>query len=143
MTAIKYTVQETSWQKSREALRHVREQVFIVEQKVPKELEWDDKDAHSAHVIALDETGHAIGTGRLLASGQIGRMAVLAQARGFGVGSEMLEKLIEIAKSQGQTRLFLHAQSSAVAFYGKYQFKSIGEPFMEAGIPHLSMERWL
>lgn len=132
-------VTSVDWSSHREALRRVREQVFIVEQKVPRELEWDGEDETAHHFLALTEAGQAIGCARLLPSGQIGRMAVLPSHRGTGLGRRLLDAAIDQAKALGMTRVFLHAQRQAEGFYRKAGFLEEGGEFMEAGIPHVSM----
>lgn len=127
------------WERDRDALRAVREAVFVVEQGVPLELEWDEFDAVSTHVIAEDADSRAIGTGRLLPDGHIGRMAVLAPWRGRGIGDALLARLIEQARDIGMNELCLHAQSHAVPFYARHGFTCVGDEFIEAGIPHRLM----
>lgn len=130
-----------SWNELGGPARQVRESVFVEEQKVPREIEMDEHDAVSRHVIASDADGGAIGTGRLLADGHIGRMAVLAGWRGKGVGRALLERLIEEAAGQGLRHLALHAQTHACGFYRRFGFVEEGPEFMEAGIPHRTMVR--
>ena len=124
-------------------IKTVREQVFIHEQHVPEELEWDEHDTKATHVVAMDTNNQVIGTARMLADGHIGRMAVLAAWRKTGIGSAMLGKLLAIAKEHGLSKVFLHAQTSAVGFYEKHGFNALGEEFMDAGIPHRYMEKEL
>lgn len=133
-------VRSADWEQDQEALRKVRERVFIEEQQVPRELEWDQADAEALHFIAEDHRGDAIGTARLLPNGQIGRMAVLAERRGFGVGRALLDAAIEAARDQGRYSVFLHAQLQALDFYARAGFEQVGETFEEAGIPHVQME---
>ncbi len=128
------------WSRHREQLRAVRERVFIEEQKVPRELEWDGEDEVSRHFLALDDSGRAVGCARLLPSGQIGRMAVLPEHRGRGLGARLLRAAVEDAERQGMRKVFLHAQIHAAGFYLKAGFLPVGGEFMEAGIPHQSME---
>lgn len=120
-------------------LRAVREPVFIVEQAVPAELEWDEQDPLSVHVIARDKDNNPIGTARLTPEHGIGRMAVLAPWRGRGVGSALLEALIEHARSKPCPFLELHAQTHAISFYERFGFTAFGPEYDEAGIPHRSM----
>lgn len=133
-------VRRADWERDRDLLRRVREQVFIEEQNVPRDLEWDDADAEAIHFLAEDHRGTAVGTARLLPSGQIGRMAVLADRRGYGIGQSLLEAAIEAARSEGHYSVFLHAQTHAQAFYAKAGFQAVGDEFSEAGIPHVQME---
>jgi predicted GNAT family N-acyltransferase len=121
-------------------LRIVREQVFVAEQKVPIELELDDLDQYCQHVIARDDRNRPIGTGRLTPQQKIGRMAVLPEWRGKGVGDALLQALIERAQQLGWQEVSLNSQLSALGFYEKHGFVSYGEQFEEAGIQHRSMK---
>jgi predicted GNAT family N-acyltransferase len=127
------------WAADREVLRAIRGAVFIEEQGVPQEVEWDDQDAAAQHFLAIDQAGRRVGCGRLLPSGQIGRMAVLAEHRGRGIGRLILDTALEAARQQGLTRVFLHAQTAVVPFYARAGFLADGGEFMEAGIPHQAM----
>ncbi|PRC91287.1 GNAT family N-acetyltransferase [Solimicrobium silvestre] len=129
-----------NWAVQKEAARHVRMNVFVIEQQVPIELEWDTMDEQCIHAVATDETGAAVGTGRLLPDGHIGRMAVLATARGQGVGGQILMCLICEAQERGDKRVVLSAQRQAEGFYERFGFKVVGEEYMEAGINHIDME---
>ena len=136
-----YSVQIMSWEDAREEACRIRFAVFVVEQRVPPEIELDEWDVASDHALAVDATGRAIATGRLLPDGHIGRMAVVAPWRGRGVGAALLEALIARARARGLARLVLNAQTQARGFYARFGFAPVGEEFMEAGIPHLVMER--
>lgn len=137
----RYFVEPANWMQDAEALRQLREAVFIVEQKVSREEEWDGLDPDCLHVIARETAGlRPIGTGRLSPTGKIGRMAVLAEWRGQGVGSAMLRALIDLARERKMTRLYLHAQLSALDFYEKHGFVASGEVFREAEIDHRRMQ---
>lgn len=120
-------------------LRAVREPVFVTEQNVPLELEWDELDPHCHHVIARDAQHRPIGTGRLTPEHKIGRMAVLREWRGQGVGEALLRALIERARELGWTEVSLNSQVSAMGFYEKFGFEPYGERFEEAGIEHQAM----
>lgn len=124
-------------------LRAVREPVFIVEQAVPPELEWDDLDPLSAHVLAYAADGTPIGTARLTPEHSIGRMAVVAAWRGRGVAGAMLQMLIDHARELGYPALELHAQTHAIGLYERFDFVAFGPEYDEAGIPHRSMRRSL
>ena len=134
------TVIKAAWTQHREVLQQIREVVFIDEQQVPREIEWDGADAESTHFLCQDADGAALGCARLLPSGQIGRMAVLAHLRGQGIGALLLAAAVREGVVQGYSRLFLHAQQYAEDFYRKGGFVPYGEPFEEAGIPHIAME---
>jgi predicted GNAT family N-acyltransferase len=136
-----YTVSLTDWHASGKLIRQVRNAVFIMEQGVPKALEWDDSDPHCTHVIAVIDSGSPVGTGRLLPDGTIGRMAVVKHWRGHGVGDAMLTCLIDEARRQGRKRVKLSSQQQAVGFYLRHHFITSGSPYMEAGIPHIAMSR--
>jgi predicted GNAT family N-acyltransferase len=141
---VEFGVEQGSWTELAQLSRQVRDAVFVVEQKVPRDIEWDEHDAVCRHVIARDSDGGAIGTGRLLAygeSGHIGRMAVLADWRGKGVGRALLERLLEEAARLGMRHLAMHAQTQAAGFYRRFGFVEEGPEFMEAGIPHRTMVR--
>jgi predicted GNAT family N-acyltransferase len=129
------------WPSARAEAQRVRETVFVVEQNVPAEIELDEWDERCDHALAYDADGRVVGTGRLLPDGHVGRMAVLREARGQGVGRQLLEALIERARARGMTRVVLNAQTHAAAFYARFGFTRTGEPFMEAGIPHVTMAR--
>ncbi|BCT94012.1 GNAT family acetyltransferase [Lysobacter helvus] len=124
-------------------LRTVRETVFVQEQQVPIEEEWDALDPDCVHVLARSFDGTPIGTGRLTPEHKIGRMAVLRDWRGNGVGDAMLLALIEAAHQRGWREVSLHAQVSAIDFYLRHGFQPYGERFWEAGIEHQSMRRSL
>jgi predicted GNAT family N-acyltransferase len=134
-----FTVRLASWRDDRDALAAVRRAVFIVEQRVPENLEWDDVDVQCVHAVAHDAQGTPIGCGRLLPDGHIGRMAVLAPWRGRGVGDALLTRLMQVARERGDARVRLNAQVQAMPFYARHGFAPDGPPFDEAGIPHQAM----
>lgn len=128
-----------NWEALRKDAQPVRYEVFVLEQKVPLDMEWDDMDASCLHAIAYGDDGKPVGTGRLLPDGHIGRMAVLRALRGQGVGGAILQALMEEAKRRGDPAVVLNAQTHAEPFYARYGFVRDGEEFMEAGIPHIQM----
>ena len=134
-----FTVKRVGWNEAGDQLRAIRTTVFVDEQNVPVELEWDGLDGLSTHVLAITATGEAIGTGRLLPDGHIGRMAVLQPWRGCGVGRTILLELLAIARDKGFERVELSAQTHAIAFYARFGFEAVGGEFMDAGIPHRTM----
>lgn len=133
-----YAVQAVPWAEHAAELQAIRRAVFVVEQHVSEEEEWDDNDAVCQHVLALAD-GMPIGTGRLLPNGHVGRMAVLKDWRGRGVGRAMLTLLLNLARESGFKSVVLHAQTHALNFYIKQGFTAEGHEFMEAGIPHRLM----
>ena len=141
MSAQSFSIRLCNWDEARLDARRVRELVFVREQGVPLELEWDEQDPHCDHALAHAADGSTVGTGRLLPDGHIGRMAVLQAWRGKGVGALLLQALMEQARLRGHARVRLNAQSYAVGFYRRYGFDSSGPEFMEAGIPHVAMQR--
>ena len=134
-----FKIQIMSWDEARIYAEPIRSKVFIEEQAVPKEMEWDDMDATASHALAFDEDGQAIGYARLLTTKQLGRMAVLPQFRGKGTGTALLQALETVAGNLRYDYLYLHAQIQALPFYEQLGYRSQGEPFDEAGIPHLLM----
>jgi predicted GNAT family N-acyltransferase len=138
-----FLVRRADWERDREHLRYIRETVFVQEQRVPLELEWDSLDEACLHVLAVDRGGAPIGTGRLLADGYIGRMAVLATWRRRGVGAALLTELTRMAIEEGYVEVMLNAQVHAMGFYARYGFAAEGEEFLDAGIAHVRMRRAL
>jgi predicted GNAT family N-acyltransferase len=130
------------WEKARAEASPIRFAVFVDEQKVPAEIELDEHDAACLHVIAREE-GRAVGTGRLLPDGHIGRMAVLKACRRRGVGAAMLSILIEAARARGDREVALSAQTHALGFYRRFGFANEGPEYIEAGIPHQAMRKAL
>ncbi|HDZ55444.1 MAG TPA: GNAT family N-acetyltransferase [Pseudomonas xinjiangensis] len=121
-----------------EALRDIRRNVFIDEQLVPAELEWDADDATSTHFLMLAGAS-PIGTARLLPDGHIGRVAILVRWRGKGLGQRLMRYVMDQAVEQGMRELVLSAQTQAVEFYSRLGFAVDSEEYLEAGIPHRTM----
>lgn len=138
-----FRLRAADWHADGSLLRKVRFEVFVLEQGVPEELEWDEFDATARHALAEDVAGHAIAVGRLLPDGHIGRLAVQPEWRRKKVGAALLEFLVADARRQGHRAIALNAQVHALAFYARYGFVACGAVFMEAGIPHQAMRRFL
>lgn len=138
-----FTVETVGFAACADELLRVREVVFVDEQQVPPELERDALDPQCLHVVARDGDGRAIGAGRLTPERQVGRMAVLRDWRGRGVGEAMLAALVAAARDQGWRELWLNAQVGALDFYRRLGFLPYGPRFMEAGIEHQAMRRKL
>ncbi|HHJ35290.1 MAG TPA: GNAT family N-acetyltransferase [Gammaproteobacteria bacterium] len=131
-------IRVTDWETDNKQISVIRRQVFIDEQNVPEEMEWDEYDSSSTHFIATIDD-RAIATSRLKPDGQIGRMAVLAGYRNQGIGGKLLQFVLLCATEKNMGKLYLHAQVSAIAFYEKHGFSTRGEVFYEANIPHREM----
>ncbi|MFD4573679.1 GNAT family N-acetyltransferase [Streptomyces sp. NPDC058417] len=140
----------------REACFAVRKEVFVAEQGVPEDLEYDALDAGALHVLAVRADGVPLGTGRLLsgaaaaarvggdpAVGSLGRLAVTREARGLGVGAALVRAVEEAARGLGLTAVDLHAQTHALGFYTRLGYEVYGPEFPDAGIPHRAMRRAL
>ena len=128
----------TNWQQDKTGLSAVRRQVFIEEQNVPEALEWDEQDATAYHVLVTDKQ-QAIATGRLVKTGQIGRMAVIKNYRNQGIATKILNMLLDISTKNNIQPIWLNAQLTAIPFYEKNGFICEGEVFDDAGIPHKRM----
>lgn len=131
-----------TWELARADASRIRTVVFVEEQRMPPEIELDEMDAPSVHALAFVD-GRAVGTGRLLPDGHIGRMAVLREARARGVGGAILGRLVTEAGRRGVREVVLAAQTHAVPFYRRHGFAPVGAVYEEAGIPHQEMRRVL
>lgn len=138
-TSPAFRVRLVDWRDASSRLCAIRTTVFVGEQNVPPEIEIDGRDPECAHALAESAAGEAIGTGRLMPDGRIGRMAVLAAWRGRGVGAAILEALMAEARRRGFRETYLHAQSHALDFYARHGYVVEGEEYFEAGIPHIGM----
>ncbi|MEU0275042.1 GNAT family N-acetyltransferase [Streptomyces sp. NPDC006307] len=152
-----FLVREAVTDEDREAGFAVRREVFVVEQGVPEEIEYDAYDATAVHVLAVRRAdGAALGTGRLLYGpdaagktggaegvGSLGRLAVAKTARGLGVGVALVRAIEEAARARGLAAVDLHAQTHALRFYERLGYAAYGAEFHDAGIPHLAMRRTL
>jgi predicted GNAT family N-acyltransferase len=136
-------VVDASWDRDEAAIRSVRRHVFVEEQGIPENLEWDGRDAGCCHVLAFAVPDKVVATGRLLADGRIGRMAVLREWRGRGVGWALLDRLQRCAQDRGLRQVYVHAQLEVAGFYSRAGFQAQGQPFTEADIPHLAMAKVL
>lgn len=140
-----FTIATADWGRDRETIRAIRYEVFVLGQAVPEEEEWDGLDElhTTTHLVARAGDGAPVGTARLLAGGKLGRMAVREPFRGQGVGSALVETLVELARDRGETRLVLGAQLQAIPFYERHGFVAEGGIFLDAGIEHRLMTRCL
>lgn len=137
------TLKRGGWDALGTDAQRIRTEVFVQEQRIPQELEWDAADATALHAVAYNRLGEAVATGRLLPHGpgvvKIGRMAVNRVLRGGQVGRQVLHALMDAAAERGEREVMLHAQRSAEGFYRRLGFEQRGEPFEEAGIAHVEM----
>ncbi|MBJ7907227.1 GNAT family N-acetyltransferase [Streptomyces sp. DSM 110735] len=151
-----YTVRVADGPDDREACFAVRKEVFVVEQGVPEDIEYDAHDADAVHVLALGADGTPLGAGRLLhgaaatgytgadaSVGSLGRLAVTRAARGLGVGAALVRAVEDAARALGLTAVDLHAQTHALGFYERLGYTQYGPEFPDAGIPHRAMRRAL
>ena len=136
----RFTVSLVCWHDGEPLLRAIREAVFIREQSVPEELEWDGKEEDCRHALALSLNGDAIGCGRIQSNGHIGRIAVLPQWRKQKVGTAIMEALLDEARSRGYKQVEVDSQTYAIPFYQKFGFVEHGKEFMDAGLPHKKMK---
>lgn len=134
-----FEIHVADWQEIKSVILSIRRTVFIREQGVPEELEWDGLDPACLHLVAWNRQGEPIGTARMQPDGRIGRMAVLQDWRGHGVGRALLSRLLDEASAKGLSRVCLAAQTYALGFYQKQGFQVVGEAFLDAGIPHRMM----
>ncbi|MEU5592184.1 GNAT family N-acetyltransferase [Streptomyces sp. NPDC020298] len=157
MSGTPYTVRIAEAPADREACFAVRKEVFVAEQGVPEDIEYDAHDAAAVHVLAVREDGVPLGTGRLLhgaaaaaltgggdaSVGSLGRLAVTGRARGLGVGVALVRAIEDAARARGLTAVDLHAQTHALGFYERLGYEAYGPEYPEAGIPHRAMRRTL
>ncbi|WP_116245181.1 GNAT family N-acetyltransferase [Nocardiopsis sp. FIRDI 009] len=133
-------------ERDRAAVFVIRGAVFVCEQRVPIEEEWDERDATADHLLALVD-GVPVGTVRLVDQGGgvgvLGRLAVLPEGRGTGTGAALVRAVEDRARECGLTTVELHAQTHALGFYERLGYTAHGEEFLDAGIPHLHMVRHL
>lgn len=143
MNARLWTLQQMNWQTAEPASRRVRHAVFVLEQGIAAELEWDGRDPACVHVVAFAAQDDPIGTARMQPDGHIGRMAVLPSWRGRGVGGAMLECLLATARESALEEVWLTAQTRASGFYLAHGFAPEGDEFLDTGLPHRKMTRRL
>ena len=138
-----YRIVDADWSRDQSGIQAVRRVVFVEEQGIPENLEWDGVDGDCRHVLALARDEDIIATGRLMTDGRIGRMAVLRAWRGRGVGRELLARLQQQALKDGLQQVYVHAQLEVAGFYRSAGFVDIGVPFVVADIAHVEMKKML
>jgi len=132
-----------TWDSLQALAAPLRIEVFVKEQEIDPELEWDEADATALHAVVVNRLGQPVATGRLLQPqpkiAQIGRMAVSKPLRGINLGRMIVMALVEKARQRGDLEVILHAQCSAEGFYKRLGFKAHGPVFQDAGIDHIEM----
>ncbi len=124
-------------------VKNIRNDVFTNEQHIDEDIDFDGQDRDAVHVLVVCK-GKSVGTGRMLKDGHIGRLAVLREYRGRGLGAKVVRALVKEAQNIGLKRVYLGAQKHAVGFYEKLDFSAYGEPFMESfQVEHIHMERFI
>lgn len=135
-----FTVSRVQWEQAAPLLKDVREQVFVYEWRIPKGIEFDRKDYFANHVLAChDKTQEPIGTGRILSTGEISRVAVLKFYRKDQVDKIILQKLFKIAQEMDLKEIFIYSPLDAIDYFRKFNFNTHGAVFMEAGMPRQKM----
>ena len=132
-------ISQVNWREAENCLRAVRTPVFIVEQFVTPKFEWDELDASAVHLLAMLDN-EAIACLRIIDYHKIGRMAVLKEYRGMGLGAALLLEAVHICKLHGSTSIYLSAQTHAIAFYEKCGFKVTSAEYQDVHIPHVDMQ---
>ncbi|MFK4048805.1 GNAT family N-acetyltransferase [Acinetobacter venetianus] len=133
-----FSVKQGSWDQLQQDAKLIRKLVFISEQNIPEQDEWDDQDAISQHFVVYDQN-QPIATARLLANNSVGRVAVLKAYRGQGIGRLIMLEIIAYAQAQKRPSLQLSSQVHAISFYEKLGFSIQGDEYDECGIPHIEM----
>jgi predicted GNAT family N-acyltransferase len=136
---INHPVESASWSAKENSIRQIRTEVFIREQCIPEDEEFDEADLTAVHVLVRNPAGEAVGTARLIENRKIGRVAVLKPWRGRGAGAAMIRHLMQVAREKGATCIELDAQTYAIPFYERLGYLTQGDEFMDAGIPHKKM----
>ncbi|WP_326723728.1 MULTISPECIES: GNAT family N-acetyltransferase [unclassified Streptomyces] len=154
--SVPYEVRVAEEAADREACFAVRKEVFVGEQGVPEDIEYDAYDEGALHVLAVREDGVPLGTGRLLYGeaaaaktdgdltvGSLGRLAVKRETRGLGVGAAIVVGIEDAARARGLAAVDLHAQTHALGFYERLGYVAYGAEFQDAGIAHRAMRKAL
>ncbi len=133
-----YRIQSGTWSDLEKDAKWVRKAVFVIEQNIPESEEWDAQDSISLHFVVYAQD-QPIATARLLQNNSIGRVAVLQQARGTGLGKRLMQHIIQVAKDQQREYVKLSAQTHAIGFYANLGFSQHGDEYLDCGIPHVDM----
>ncbi len=135
-----FYIKQVTWATHEVQLRQIRQRVFVVEQSVPITLEWDGLDENAQHLLALNQQQQVLGCARIIGDGSIGRMAVVQEMRGCGIGQALLIAAINIYKQQCLEKVTLSAQTHAIGFYQKAGFAVVSDVYLDANIPHVDMQ---
>lgn len=136
---LRFCIKQVEWSATQAQLCQIRQRVFIEEQQVPTELEWDGLDGNALHLLAINDLNEPVGCARILPDGAIGRMAVLKEWRKQGVGKALLDAAVTLCRNQGRINITLSAQTHAIPFYARAGFVVCSEEYLDAGIPHRDM----
>ncbi|MCJ8321245.1 MAG: GNAT family N-acetyltransferase [Colwellia sp.] len=135
-----YSVSRVKWEQAAPLLKNIREKVFVCEWRIPKHLEFDKNDRSAFHMLICDDiTQEPIATGRILATGEISRIAVVMSFRRFDMDKVVLQGLFKIAKELNLDEVFIHSPLDTVDYFAKHHFFTVGSVFMEAGMPKQRM----
>ncbi|OAL80863.1 GNAT family acetyltransferase [Acinetobacter sp. SFB] len=133
-----FIIRTGSWDELQNDAKLIREQVFVQEQQIAAEDEWDADDAVSLHFVIYNQD-QPIATARLLQNNSVGRVAVLKSYRGVGIGKWLMQQIIQQAQQEQREFLKLSSQVHAIQFYAGLGFKVDGEQYLDCGIPHINM----
>ena len=132
-------IKQVSWQQAEHHLRAIRTPVFIEEQFVAPDFEWDEIDHSALHLLAMLENV-PVACLRIIDYHKIGRMAVLKAFRRHGLGAALLLEAVKLCKAHGSNCVYLSAQTHAIEFYQRYGFKVTSEVYQDVHIPHVDMQ---
>ena len=136
-------IRYANWLQDMKMIKHIRRTVFVNEQRVPEEIDFDGLDGSSTHWLAFGDSNIPIGTARMQKDGHFGRMAVLKHYRNNGVGKKIFESALTYAVEKKFPKVWLHSQITAVGFYKKFGFTEVGDMFLDAWIEHMLMTKEL
>ena len=137
------SIKRASWIEDEIAIKSVRISVFVKEQQIPFEVDFDTQDATAKHWLAVDANNQPVGTARMLSDGHFGRMAVLKNYRNHGIGRLIMAAVSDYAAVSGMREVYLYAQLTAMPFYQSLGFTPYGKVFLEAGLEHIAMLKQL
>ncbi|MDN3651432.1 GNAT family N-acetyltransferase [Thalassotalea ponticola] len=135
-----YHISEVSWQQAKRQLKAVREKVFVCEHRIPPHVEFDSLDQEAFHVLVTDKsTKEPLATGRITKHGEISRICVVMSQRKSPIGKDVIQALLSIAHRNQLKQVFINSSLDAVDYFTRHNFISIGDVFMEAGLPRQRM----